>query len=303
MPSAKVEQLGAERGPGDGSRRYTPIAFTFDTRALMFNIATEGPDVASETAALNLANQARMREVVIHEFGAADYEQKIRNFIDVGAAPWSVAALHNIFMAQVRQAFTLGAYYPALVGAVALGERVLNHLVLTLRDEYAGHPATKHVAGKESFDGWEKCIRTLEAWDVISDDVKSEYRALEKARHDAVHYRTTLDDSDSRDAALHAIKLLGAAIEKIFNPHGSGQHYFTGPMGRSYIRLASEQDPFIRRFILPVCALVTPIFRFVASGNDLEVYDDPAYGADTEPLTDEQFVAVSETHPPVEYPF
>lgn len=41
----------------------------------------------------------------IHQFGAESYEQKIQNFEDLGAAPWSVVALHNIYLAQVRAAF------------------------------------------------------------------------------------------------------------------------------------------------------------------------------------------------------
>jgi hypothetical protein len=302
VASLKVEELGRDRGRGDGSRRYLPYAFTFDTRAMIFDMAA-GTDIEPDVARVNVANQSRMRETLIHEFGASGYEQKVANFIDLGAAPWSVAALHNIYLEQVRQAFTLGAYYPALVGACALGERILNHLVLTLRDDYANHPATTHVTGKESFSGWEKCIRTLEEWGVITTDVKSEYRALETARHDAVHYRPKLDTGEARDAALHAIKLVGGAVEKLFHPHGSGPHYFSGPISRSYVKLVSERDPFIRRFILPACVLVSPRFRFVPSGVGFDVYDDPDYGVGQSAITDEQFALAGGTEKQVEYPF
>jgi len=33
-------------------------------------------------------------------------------------------------MTHVRDAFTIGAYYPALTGAAALGERIINHLMI-----------------------------------------------------------------------------------------------------------------------------------------------------------------------------
>lgn len=303
MAVEKIEELGKARGSGDGSRRYTPIAMTFDTRAVLLDFATDGPDVGAETATLNLANQASLRADLIHEFGAADYEKKIQNFRDLGSAPWSVAALHNTYLKEVRHAFAAGAYYPALVGACALGERILNHLVLSLRDEYADHPATRHVAGKSAVDGWERCIRTLEEWGVISVDVKADYRALEEARHAAVHYRTDLDDGDARLAALHAIKLLGSAVERIFNPHGEAPHYFNGPIGRAFVRLEAEADPFIKRFILPACALVSPRFRFVPSGFDLDIYDDPDYGVGDDPLTDDEFAEPDRAHPQVEYPF
>jgi hypothetical protein len=303
MAVVMVDELGRPRGPEDGSRRYTPIAMTFDTRAMLLDLVTDGPDVEPETATLNRNNQSRLREELIHEFGAANYEQKVQNFVDLGPAPWSLAALHNTYLSEVRQAFSLGAYYPALVGACALGERILNHLVLTLREDYASHPATKHVAGKKALDDWEKCIRTLEEWGVATDDVKGDYRALEDARHAAVHYRTELDTGNARAAALCAIRLLSGVVEKIFNPHGIAPHYFAGPIGRAYVRLEAESDPFIRRFILPACALVSPRYRFVPSGRGFDIYDDPDYGTDRPPLTDEEFADSARASPQVEYPF
>lgn len=56
------------------------------------------------------------------------------------------------------------ADYPALVGACALGERILNHLILDLRGAYAHTPEYKRVHRKDSFDDWRVPIDTLAAW-------------------------------------------------------------------------------------------------------------------------------------------
>lgn len=110
-----------------------------------------------------ITNQRRGREVLLHEFGVLDGERKIADYIALGASPFSVMALHNLHLAQVRSAFTLGAYYPALVGAGSLGERLLNHLILALCNDYADNPATSRVATTESIADWRRAIGALRA--------------------------------------------------------------------------------------------------------------------------------------------
>jgi hypothetical protein len=125
-----------------------------------------------------------------------------------------------------------------------------------------------------------------------------------QARHAAVHYRTELDSGDARDAALSAVRLLSSLVERLFTPHGGDPHYFTGPIGRSYVRLESESDPFIKHFVLPACVLVSPQFRFVpGSAGGFDVYDDPSIGADDPPLSDEEFAEPIRASPQVPYPF
>lgn len=300
MAAVNVEP-GRSRREGDDARRFTPVNFQFDTRANV--LATEIEETwAPETQQQWRQNQASVREAVLHEFGVRNGEQKIRNFVDIGAAPWSVVALHNIYLAHVRAAFVAASYYPALLGACGLGERILNQLVLTLRVDHAEHEATKRVASKESFDNWKICIDTLNAWGVSTDETAARFTALMRRRHAAVHYRSELDSGDARDTALQAVMLIGELIEAIFTPLGERPHYFSGPIGRSYVRRGSEDDPFVKHFILPACVLVSPKYRFVTTGAGLDVYDDPDCGVDEPPLTDEQFADPSRAFPQVEYP-
>ena len=301
VTAMKVEP-GRPRSKRDGSRRFTPYEVTFDTRAMMLTTVIED-DWDEAVKEQWRSNQNRLREAVIYEHGVDDFEQKIQNFGDVGTAPWSVVALHNEFLRQVRQAFVSMHYYPALLGACGLGERILNQLVLTLRNDYSEHEATKKVGGKQSFDNWTVCIRTLEAWGVFDAETAATYKNLMKRRHGAVHYRTELDGSDARKRALEAVTLVGELIGRIFTPHVDDSIYFTGPIGRSFVRLQAENVPFVRRFILPSCVLVSPAYRYVSNGLNLDVYDDPEYGVGEPPLSDEEFADPGRATPQVPYPF
>jgi hypothetical protein len=301
MTAIKVD-VGRPRSPNDGSRRFLPDAVSFDARPTLLATVIEDdwePHIKAQWA----TNQANVREWLIHEFGAASYEQKIQNFIELGTAPWSVVALHNVYLKQVRDAFVAMHYYPALLGACGLGERILNQLVLTLRDDYKENPATRHVANKKALDDWKRCVRTLQAWGVFDDETARDYLSLMAMRHAAVHYRSELDSGDAREAALEAVTQLCRLVERIFLPMGNSPHYFSGPIGRSYVRLEAEAKPFVRHFILPACVLVSPVFRFVSNGATLDVYDDPDYGVGQPDLSDAEFADPARATPQVPYPF
>jgi hypothetical protein len=115
-------------------------------------------------------NRERMKQELVRLFGEAASEHKLKNFADLGPKGLSMIAFHNRFFEQVRVAFVVGAYYPALTGACALGERILNYLILALRDDFKHTPEYKHVYRKESFDDWSDAIDSLEAWDVLLPD-------------------------------------------------------------------------------------------------------------------------------------
>lgn len=131
--------VGRPRDPGDGCRRYRPMQFTFDTRAAV--LETEiGEDWEPALREQWRSNIGRVREGLLHDLGVADGERKIEDFRALGTAAWSVVASHNGFLAQIRTAFAADAYYPALLGAAGLGERILNDLIRDLRADYARHP-------------------------------------------------------------------------------------------------------------------------------------------------------------------
>lgn len=141
-------------------RRYRVSVFDFDSRVihLTTEIREEWPE---DVKAAHRHSRASIETSLARDFGETASDLKLRNFTDLGNKPFSIVAFHNRFFEQIRIAFTVGAYYPALTAACALGERILNHLILLLREDYRGTPHYKKVHRKDSFDDWELPIETL----------------------------------------------------------------------------------------------------------------------------------------------
>lgn len=270
-------------------KRFRVIQFDFDTR--VHTLKRDIPDHWDEQVKeLHRQNREGTERELLFEFGELAAEQKRQNFIDLGPKPLSILAFHNRFLEQIRVAFVMGAYYPALTGACALGERILNHLVRTLREEFRDTPEYKGVYKKESFDGWDLAINALEAWDVLLPDVVIEFRNLRDLRNEAIHFRPEVDEND-RVLALGAIKSLKAIVGNQFCGFGSQPWFITGVPGESYIKKAWEERPFVRRVYLPNCAAVGP--RHSVEGDmPWTIKDDNAY--EDRKLTDEEFCTLRE---------
>ncbi|GAG83229.1 unnamed protein product, partial [marine sediment metagenome] len=116
-------------------KRYRVVQFDFDSRAR--TLAEEVQDSWDELVKqAHWNNEKRIRESLIFSYGPHSYDEKIQNFIDLGDKPFSILAFHNRFFEDARTAFVMGAYYPCLTAICALGERILNHLILLLREDF-----------------------------------------------------------------------------------------------------------------------------------------------------------------------
>src|SRR5579862_549724 len=135
-----------------GRRRHLSYTIDFDSRAHALTEPTEG--WSEDARRLHLENRERVKAGLVQEFGTVLLDRKIENFVAIGFKPFSVLAYHNTLYDQARRAFVIGAYYPALLAACALGERILNHLILDLRDFYKHTLEYKNVYRKKSFDDW-----------------------------------------------------------------------------------------------------------------------------------------------------
>jgi hypothetical protein len=163
-------------------KRYRVLSMSFDTRALFLDRE-------------NTLNGLR------EQFGSAGFSQKLENFKALGPKAISVFAFHNVFLEQARDAFVIGAYYPAATAACALGERILNHLVLRLRGHFTSTPEYKLVHAKESFDDWERAVSVLESWGVLLPKAAEDFRQLARIRHFVLHFNLATDLFD-RDVGL-----------------------------------------------------------------------------------------------------
>lgn len=282
--------LGGPRTASDGCRRYRPMEFSFDTRVhfLTQDTASYAPEIAAQWE-----NSKRLiREELLHQYGAGLYEQKLEDFIALGAAPWSVIARHNLFLNHIRTSFVAGAYYASLVAAGALGERILNQLVVTLRTDYQSRDSTAKVMKKDSFQNWHMPLAALRDWGVIDGAIHHKFRELGALRNQASHFdsRLPLDGTNARAAALEAVTQVQSIIGDIFTPHGGPPVYIAGTEGQGFIALDRESDPLIKHFFIPVSALVSPDYQWRHVGDGAgETFDDETYQERHPTLSDAEF--------------
>jgi len=264
-----------------GRRRHRTLFRDFDTRAT--SLAAKIQEHWDESVKTNLLeSKARTVAQLRQEFGDLHIDRKVRDFTDMGVKPFSIIAYHNALFEQVRVAFASGAYYPALVGACTLGERILNHLVIDLREDFRATPQYKKVYNKSSFDDWQVAISTLRAWHVLLPDVAEEFEKMAELRHRSIHFNVDTY-ARLRDDALTAIAHLRTIIDRQFGTFGA-QPWFLDTPGACFIKREYETRPFIRRYFLPQCPFVGVLSGFDKRLSPIDFHD---YG-DGE-LTDQQF--------------
>jgi len=269
-------------------KRYLVINGDFDARPNQLNMEIEeGWDEKIKQHHIN--NKNSMIELLKHEYGTLHIEKKIANFADFGAIPYSILANHNVFYRQTREAFVVGGYYPTLTGACALGERILNNLILKLRDFYKSELKYKKIYKKKSFDDWEEVISILEKWEILLPDVIINFRKLMALRHKSIHYNEYVD-KNSRELALQAINSLSNIIFDQFGIIGNKPWFISNTHGRAFIKKEWEVNPFIKTFYLPNCSYVGPKFKMEFNGNKLHVIDDEEY--EEKEITDEAFAEI-----------
>ena len=268
-------------------KRFRIFGFDFDAR--VHTLTREIQDHWEEQAKeLHKQNREQTERGLIWEFGEVAADQKRQNFIDLGPKPLSILAFHNKFFEQVRVSFVMGAYYPALTASCALGERILNYLILLLRDDFKSTPHYKRVYKKDSFDNWDTAIDTLAAWDVLLPAVVLEFRKLRDRRNDAIHFRPEVDENE-RALALAAISSLGSIIGNQFCAFGPQPWFITDIPGEIYIKKDWESRPFIRKVYLPNCVAVGPQHK-IESVMPWRVKDDFAY--EERDITDKEFCSL-----------
>lgn len=277
-----------------GRRRHVSWGMDFDSRSIILTQEL-GEHWEEKTKEQWRINKDKVREGLKIEFGEHEITTKIENFIALDTKPFSILSYHNRFFDQVRQAYVVGAYYPALVGACALGERILNHLIIDLRDFYSSTPEYRKVYRKQSFDNWDVPIDALFSWKVLLPDVVEEFRLLKSLRHRSIHFNVdtyaTLKE-DSLAAILHVRKI----IERQFGSHGPQPWFIKGTKGHQFIAQEWEDDPFIQTYFLHNCPFVGPFFSIKHDEEGWQFIDFPDYGE--RDLSDEEFAKAFDERTP-----
>lgn len=232
------------------------MAYDFDFRVRQLNLEIN-PSWDSKVQEQHRAAQDAVKEGLFAQYGAVAADQKLTNFTDWGHIPMSVIAYHNSVFRQARDAFVIGGYYPALTALVALGERILNHLVLGLRDNYQHTAEYKAVYRKKSFANWSDVTRTLVSWGVLRPEVAPAFRDLEELRNRVLHFSEDTVPA-ARELALSACSFVRDVVEKQFSAFGPNPWFITSVPGVVFIKRSWEDQPFIRLVYIPNCAYVGP---------------------------------------------
>jgi hypothetical protein len=269
-----------------GFRRYHPFSFDFDSTPLSL---AEPEDRWDEPVKQNhRQNRAQAIKRLELQYGSASIDNVIKNVTDLGPKSMSLLTYHNQFHDQARRSFVAGFYYPALVAACALGERILNHLVLDLRDNFKSSEHYRKVYRKDSFDNWAFVVTVLTDWKVLVDDVGAEFLLLGELRNRSVHF-----DPDTyrslREDALAALQRLNAIIAKQFGYFGIQPWFIENTPGAQFVKRTYETVPFVRTYIIPRSGFIGPLYGMDLSQAGWQHLDYADYGDGQ--LSDEEFAA------------
>lgn len=272
--------------PLKNMKRYRVHSIDFDTTSNVLET-----DIKKEweykVKVLHHKNRLNILNQLSSEFGEVGLETKITNFIDFGEIPFSVIAYHNKFLKQIRVAFVLSAYYPALTATCTLGERILNYLIIGLRNSFKSSSEYKKIRTKDSFDNWLKVINILESWEIWDEGVKDQFFELYKIRNETIHFKAEIENID-RELSLTAINILKNIIKKQFSAFGNKRWFIPNNLTEVYIKKDYEKHPFIELVYIPNCQYVGYKHKLEFNGNWFDIKDDHKY-EDIE-ITDEKFM-------------
>lgn len=282
--TVKMEQLKNSISDA-GRRRHLVWGADFDTRSMTLTQEV-GESWEEHIKEQHRQNSISVKESLVAEFGERYAEAKIENFIAIGTKPFSILSYHNSLYHQIRQAFVIGAYYPALLGACALGERMLNHLLLDLRGYFTSTAEYKSIYKKKSFDDWRIPIEVLESWKILEPEAVTEFRSLMPLRNRSIHFN--MDTYGTlRDDALAAILHMRTIIEKQFGMFGLRPWTIPSTKGHTFIKKEFEYEPFLIEYYLPHCPFVGHLFAMRYFPTGWQIYDLGNYGDGN--ITDDEF--------------
>ncbi|MHC4145399.1 MAG: hypothetical protein ACYSWW_25095 [Planctomycetota bacterium] len=259
----------------DVARMYRVFNFALDTRARILN-----------NDAIKNSHESIIKGLK-DEWGEFEFPKKLKRFKGLDLSFLGIPEEYYNLLWDVVSSYCCGRFYPAMTSAGALGERILNRLIIKTRDYHKTSPHYKKIYRKSSFDQWGKPISILKEWGVISPDVAKSFNRLKKFRNDSIHYSDGYEfETNSHDA----VAALAEIIDGQFN-YEKRQDLFWVFHVPGEILLKSEKvdEPFVKEFVLPHCALITPYCEPTA--------DPPVRGRNTplKPLSDEEFMRLRKT--------
>lgn len=220
-------------------RRYRLMNFFIDTTRNMF---------------LNLALQKEANEYKDHMrliLGENDFNQKFERWLKIEYPPIGLIEEYPEKIQEIINAYSSGYYYSAVTAACCLAERILNRLIIKTRIHFKSFPHYKKVYNKQSFDDWDRMLKIISDWQLISSKAIDIMKEIKPIRHQTIHYTEAYDFESVAPAVIN--KLI-AAITEIFGVMNRKDIYLVFDIpGEVWVRSKAEELPFVKEFVLPHC--------------------------------------------------
>ncbi|NQT34156.1 hypothetical protein HQ587_03115 [bacterium] len=253
-------------------KRYRILQFYLDTNR-NFAPEKEFAKTAVGKAALESAGS------IAYNFGALQLSQKVERYYEIDPPDISIPTEYTKLMVEVGDAYIHGQFYPALTGACALGERILNILILKLRTHFKSTPGYKKVYRKKSFQDWDWCIETLTDWEIFNEKIAEKFRLLKDKRHRSIHFTPEMDWQKEALESLNTIHSITSSLFRTWR-----NEFCFCIRGEIYIGKAFEDHPLVKEFYLSACEKVG--FKHIRENQYL--VDNFEY--EDKEITDEEFV-------------
>ena len=253
-------------------KRYRWTKFYIDTERNLVRHPTGAADPRTISGAVG---------DVTYKHGLLDIQGKYDRWLSILPPSLCVPTEWHELLHEAESAYIHGDYYPALTSACCLGERILNHLIIGLRGYFRSSPRYKKVAGKKSFQDWNKLIDILSEWGILNADLAQQFKELLDLRNPAVHFGSL---KDLQNKSGQAVKGVYSVTSKMF---GIECGSFFVCKGEYYIPKDKVEDPLVKEFIVPHCDLLGYKHRIENREGKLTIVDDETY-SDIQ-LTDEEF--------------
>ena len=196
-----------------------------------------------------------------------------------------VTEFHNMLL-EANDAYICGHLYPALTGACSLGERILNILILRLRDYFRSTGRFKEVCNKDSFQNWENAISILMEWHVIPDGLGETYLGLEKNRQESIHFREL---PAIEQKAHEAIVQVNDIVDQLFGLKSD----VLFDCGHLFVKKEKGEEPLVKKFYVPACHLVGYKYKTESRADGtIALIDEQAY--EDREVTDEEWIRLRE---------
>jgi hypothetical protein len=249
---------------------YRVFGFAFDTRVSVFN-----QGVAEE-------HKTNLSENLRQKWGNLDFETKLGRFRELNISYLGIPDEYYELLGQIVDCYCCGYFYPAMTSAGALGERILNRLLMKTRHHFKSTDEYKAIHRKRSFDNWDKPISILKGWDIISVDVAEAFEKLKVYRNDSIHYKEGYAFEENTHAAITE---LAKVIDLQFNYVKREDLFWVFDVpGEIWLRSSKLTNPFVQEFVLPHCSWLSAYCEPSTSGL-IEGINAPLA-----PLSDEDFL-------------